>query len=103
VKDEDGDLHTDSRSILNRWYNYFCQLLNVHDINDVSLAECFVEDETAIEKLKRHKSLGFEQIPAQWIQAGGNTLRSEIHKLIDSFGRRKNCHSSGRNLLFNYL
>jgi hypothetical protein len=33
--------------------------------------------------LKRHKSPGIEQIPAELIEARGNTLRSEIHKLIN--------------------
>jgi hypothetical protein len=40
------------------------------------------EVEAAIRKLKRYKSPGFDQIPAELIQAGGETLRSEIHKLI---------------------
>jgi len=35
VKDENGDLIADSHNILNRWKNYFCQLLNVHGINDI--------------------------------------------------------------------
>jgi hypothetical protein len=39
--------------------------------------------EIAVEKLKRYKSPGIDQIPAELIQAGGNTLRSEIHKLIN--------------------
>jgi hypothetical protein len=30
VKDENGDLLADSHNILNRWKNYFSQLLNVH-------------------------------------------------------------------------
>jgi hypothetical protein len=33
--------------------------------------------------LKRYKSPGIYQIPAELIQAGGNTLRYEIHKLIN--------------------
>jgi hypothetical protein len=36
----------------------------------------------AIEKLKRHKSQGTDQIPAELIKAGGRTIRSEIHKVI---------------------
>jgi hypothetical protein len=40
------------------------------------------EVEDAIRKLKRYKSPGFHQIPAEMIQAGGETLCSEIHKLI---------------------
>jgi hypothetical protein len=57
------------------------------------------EVEITIEKLKSYKSPGIDQIPAELIQAGGNTLLSEIHKLIIVFGARKNCQSSRRNLL----
>jgi hypothetical protein len=35
VKEENGDILGDSHSILNRWKNYFCQLSNVHVVNDV--------------------------------------------------------------------
>ena len=37
----------------------------------------------AIEKLKRHKSPGIDQIPTELITAGGRTIRCEIHKLIN--------------------
>jgi hypothetical protein len=40
------------------------------------------EVEVAIGKLKRYKSPGVYQIPAELIPAGGETLRSEIDKLI---------------------
>jgi hypothetical protein len=40
--------------------------------------------EMAIEKLKRHKSLVIDQIPAEIIKSGGKTIRSEINKLINS-------------------
>jgi hypothetical protein len=94
VKEENGDLLADSHSILNRRKNYFCQLLNIHGVNDVRqtkihTAEPLVpepgssEVEIAIEKLKSYKSPGTDQIPAELIHAGGNTLCSEIHKLIN--------------------
>jgi hypothetical protein len=35
-EDENGDLLADSHSILNRWKNYFSQLLNVHNVSDVT-------------------------------------------------------------------
>ena len=35
-----------------------------------------------IEKLKRHRSPGTDQIPAEMIKAGDRTIRSEISKLI---------------------
>jgi hypothetical protein len=40
--------------------------------------------EITIEKLKRYKLPGIAQIQAELIQAGGNTLHYEIHKLINS-------------------
>jgi sorting nexin-29 len=41
-----------------------------------------LEVEDAVGKLKRYKSPGVDQIPAELIQAGGETMLSEIHKLI---------------------
>jgi hypothetical protein len=35
VKDENDDLLADSHNILNRWKNYFSQLLNMHNVSDV--------------------------------------------------------------------
>jgi hypothetical protein len=40
------------------------------------------EVEIVIEKLKRYKSPGMVHIVAELIQAGGETFRSEVHKLI---------------------
>jgi hypothetical protein len=39
VKEKNGNLLADSHSILNRWKNYFCHLLNVHGVNDVRQTE----------------------------------------------------------------
>jgi len=36
VKDEKGDLVTDSHSILARWRNHFSQLFNVHGVSNVT-------------------------------------------------------------------
>jgi hypothetical protein len=93
VKDERCDLLPDNHKILNLWKNYLCELLNVHGEcavrqNEIHTAEPFVPDpdasvvEVAIGKLKSYKSPGVDQIQAEIIQAGGETLLSEIHKLI---------------------
>jgi hypothetical protein len=42
------------------------------------------EIEIAFAKFKSYKSPGSDQIPAELIQAGGEILHSEIHKLINS-------------------
>jgi hypothetical protein len=39
VKDERGDLLADPHKILNRWKNYFCQLLNIHGVGGVRQTE----------------------------------------------------------------
>jgi hypothetical protein len=39
MKDENGDLFADSETILNRWKNYFSQLLDVHNVSDVRQVE----------------------------------------------------------------
>jgi hypothetical protein len=76
VKDENSDLLADSHNILNRWKNYFSQLLNVHNvidvrqISEVHMAEPLVpgpshlEAHTAIAKLKKYKSPGSDEILA---------------------------------------
>jgi hypothetical protein len=69
------------------WKNYFSQLLNVHSVSDVRhvemhTAEPLVEVEIAIVKLKKYKSPDCEQVPAELIQAGDETLMSLIHKPI---------------------
>jgi hypothetical protein len=40
------------------------------------------DTDVAIGKLKRYKSPSVDQIPVKLIQAGGETLRFEIHKPI---------------------
>jgi hypothetical protein len=47
------------------------------------------EVEMSIEKLKRHKSPGTDQISAQLIKAENRTIRSEIHKLINSIWKKE--------------
>jgi hypothetical protein len=47
------------------------------------------EVESALKKLKLFKSLGTDQSPKEVIQAGGNTLHSEIHKLTNSVWNKK--------------
>jgi hypothetical protein len=42
------------------------------------------EVEIAIEKLKRYISPDTDLVPAELIQAGGNTLHSKIHRPINS-------------------
>jgi hypothetical protein len=47
------------------------------------------EFEMAIEKLKRQKSPSTDQIPTELIKAGGRTICSENHKLINSIWNKE--------------
>ena len=93
IRNGNGDMIADSRSILDRWKNYFDQLLNVHaeqDIEDDDLqtAEILVtepsvlEVEMAIDKLKMYKASGPDGIPAELIKSGGEKLIEKIHRLL---------------------
>jgi hypothetical protein len=69
--------------------------LNVHNVSNVRQIEVYtvkllvhgpsrLEVEIAIAKLKKYKSPGSDQSPAEPIQAGGEMLLSAIHKLMNS-------------------
>jgi hypothetical protein len=93
LKDENGDLLAKSHNIFCRQKSNFSQLCNVHRVSDVLQIEIHTaellapsslfEVETAIVKLKMYKLPGSDQIPVELIQAGGETLQSDIHKLIN--------------------
>ncbi|KAJ4449447.1 hypothetical protein ANN_00846 [Periplaneta americana] len=61
---------------------------NDRDDIEIQTAEPFIpeptlsEVEIAIENLKKYKSPGIDQIPAELIQEGGSALYSEIYKLV---------------------
>jgi hypothetical protein len=86
--------------MLNRWKNYFSQLLNAYNVSDVRqievhMAEPLVtgsshlEVEIAIVKLKKYKSPTSDQIPAELLQAGDGMLLPAIHKLINSIWNKE--------------
>jgi hypothetical protein len=72
----------------------------VHGVKDVKHTEIHTADplvlepsasqvEMAIEKLKRHRSPGVDQIPAEVIKAESRTFHSETHKLINSIWNKE--------------
>jgi hypothetical protein len=89
------DLVNNSHRSLARWRNHFSQLLSAHGANEFWQTEMYTaeplvpeqnvfEVEMAAEKLKRYKSPGIDQTPAQLITARGGTVHSEIHNLVHS-------------------
>jgi hypothetical protein len=77
--------------------------MNVQKVSDVRQIEIHTavplvpepsafEVEIAIAKLTKYKLPGSGQILAQLVQAGGETLQSEIHKLINSIWSKEELH-----------
>jgi len=93
-----------------RWRDHFYQLLNVHGVNDVGQTEMHTaepqvpelsafEVEISTEKLKSYKSPGIDQNPAELIEAGGRTIRFEIHKLIISIWNKEELPEDWKDLI----
>jgi hypothetical protein len=81
--------------------------LNVHWVSDVRQIEIhtaeplvldpsYFEIEIVIAKVKRYKSPGSYQIPAELFHAGGEILGSNIHKGINYIWNKDNCLISGK-------
>ncbi|KAJ4431157.1 hypothetical protein ANN_19752 [Periplaneta americana] len=105
IKDENGDLLADSPSILNRWKNFFAQLLNVHRPNrndrdeiEIQTSEPFIpeptlsEVEIAIENLK---STSLQIMEKKWEYKG------TVHQLFIDF--KKAYDSVKREVLYDIL
>jgi len=74
------------------WQNQFSQLFNVQWVSDLRQTEIHTREqrvpqpsafvvEMAIEKLKRHKSLAIDQIPAKLIKAESPKICCGIQEL----------------------
>ena len=57
----------------------------------------------AIEKSKRHKSPGTDQILAELIKAWGRTILSQIHNLINSIGNKEELSEEGKETISVYI
>jgi hypothetical protein len=110
IKDENGKLLADPQNILNRWKNFFNQVLNVHGVHDVRQMDIHtavplviepspVEVVISIVKLKSFKSPGTNEIPAELFTQGLKYYIVSYADLFVIYGIRRNCHSSGRRLL----
>jgi hypothetical protein len=106
-------LIADTHSILARWRNYFSKLFNILWVNatkqnELHTAKPVVPEPSTfqfnldIEKLKRHKSTGVEQISAE-LRQGVEQIAVLYIKLLFHFGIRRNCLMSGRSRFCTYL
>ena len=86
VQDRSGKCLTEERQILNRWTEHCSELYNYKASGDPSVLNCTQTDtevdhpilrrevETAVQSLKKGKSAGVDNIPAELVQAGGEDV-----------------------------
>jgi len=109
MKNEKGDLVTDSHSIMAWWMNHFSQLLDLRGINDVRQKEIrtaeplapepsIFEREMANVKLKIYKSQGTDQIPIERIKVWCKQFALRSINLLILLGIRRNCLRRSRSL-----
>jgi hypothetical protein len=114
IKDENGNLVADPKSVLDGWKNFYNQVPNVHVVQYVSQMDIhtakplvhepsLAEVETAIGKFKTYKSPGTDQILAELIKAGGETLCSEKHEIIHSIWNKAELPQPGMYYYINLL
>ena len=94
-KDENGILKTDKQEVLNRWKQYFADLMKTDKkIENQAQEELTSENEIEIEpltykevndiikKLKENKAPGTDNIPAELIKYAGYILKHRLYKLM---------------------
>ena len=86
VQDRSGKCLTEERQILNRWTEYYSEVYNLEANGDPSVLDCPQTDteddhpilrrevEAAVQSLKKGKSAGVHNIPAELVQAGGEDV-----------------------------
>ena len=106
VQDRSEQCLTKERQILNRWTEYCSELYN-HKINgDPLVLNCLqthTEDdhpilhkevEAAVQSLKKGKSAGVDNIPAELVQAGGEDVITALTTISDKIWQTGRCGPS---------
>ena len=96
VQDRSGKCLTEERQILNRWREYCCELYNPKPNGDQSVLNCPKTDtendhpilhrevEAAVQSLKKGKSAGVDNIPAELVQAGGEDAITAVTTICNT-------------------
>ena len=100
VQDRSGKCLTEERHILNRWTEYCSELYNYKADGDPSVLnspQTDTEDdhpilrrevEAAVQSLKKGKSAGVDNIPAEVVQAGGEDVTTALTKICNKIWQK---------------
>jgi L-rhamnose mutarotase len=93
-KDENGILKMDKQEIMDRWKQYFADLMKTDNIDNQVQEVHTIENNTELDpptykevsgiisKLKRKKAPGTDNIPAEVVKHGGYILKHRMYNLI---------------------
>ena len=102
VQDRSGKCLTEERQILNRCTEYCSELYNYKANGDPSVLNCHQTDteddhpilhrevEAAVQSLKKGKSAGIDNIPAELVQAGGEDVITALTTICNKIYRQEN-------------
>ena len=96
---EIGKCLTEEKDILSRWTEYCSELYNYESCGDNTVLDCSQppeenlqpilreEAENAVASLKKGKSAGIDDIPAERVQAGGETIIGVLTEICNRIWR----------------
>ena len=99
IQDKSGKCLTEEKEILSRWTEYCSELYNYESCGDNTVLDCSQppeedlqpilpeEVEIAVASLKKGKSAGVDNIPAEFVQAGGETMIDVLTEICNRIWR----------------
>ena len=99
IQDKSGKYLTEEKEILSRWTEYCSELYNYESCGDNTVLDCSQppeeelqpilreEVEIAVASLKKGKSAGVDNIPAELVQAGGETMIDVLTEICNRIWR----------------
>ena len=99
IQEKSGKCLTEEKEILSRWTEYCSELYNYESCGDNAVLDCSQppeedlqpilreEVETAVASLKKGKSAGVDNIPAELVQAGGETMIDVLTEICNRIWR----------------
>ena len=99
IQDKSGKCLTEEKEILSRWTEYCSELYNYESCGDNTVLDCSQppeedlqpilreEVEIAVASLKKGKSAGVDNIPAELVQAGGETMTDVLTEICNRIWR----------------
>ena len=97
VQDRSGKCFTEEQDILNRWTEYCAELFNYKVNGDPSVLDCTQTDteddhpilrkevQAAVQPLRKGRSAGVDNIPAELVQAGGEDVITGLTTICNKF------------------